>query len=130
MHATMRRMLLLVLLALVPALLPQRGAAQSARGSVQASVTLVDPAQAHLDGNAVSARRSGGGWEMSTPLRVSGAGSPQVQAQVSGGDATCRTVPVAGQTSGGWLRCFVPRGSTLSRAVTEIPVTLLVSSAT
>jgi hypothetical protein len=104
--------------------------AQSARGTVQASVTIVDPVRAALDAAGASARVVDGGWQLDAPLSVAGAGSPRLSVQVEGRAAHCRALPAAGGARSGWLRCLVPRGASLAGRVTPIPVTLVLSSAT
>ena len=124
----MRALLCLALLTTAAAW-ARPAAAQQARATVQASATVVDPAQARVDGAAATVRAARGGVQISAPIEVSGVGSPTVSVRPEDGAARCQAV-AAGTAGGRWLRCFVPGAPAGTGAVTEVPVTLWVSTAT
>jgi hypothetical protein len=123
----MRTLLCLALLC-ATATWARPAAAQQARATVQASATVVDPAQARVDGAAATVRAARGGVELSAPIELSGAGSPTVSVRAAEGVARCETV-AAGRAGGTWLRCFVPGAPAAGGAVAEVQVTLWVSTA-
>jgi hypothetical protein len=128
----MRSLLCMPLLAILAAAQPPPAAAQAARASVEASVSVVDPAQVHMDAPAAAVRAVAGGVELSVPLRTSGTSEPVVMVRQDDAEGVCETVapPAAGAARGLSLRCFVPQHAVQAGGVTTIPVTLFVVPAT
>lgn len=114
----------------------EHAAAQSARATVQAAVTVVETPRVRVDASVATVAEARGGVRLAVPLRVSGAGSPSVAVASGAAGADCQAVSSAGPRArdepgaAPWLRCFVPRETAHAGGVTQVPVTLVIVPAT
>lgn len=107
-------------------------AAGQGSGSIEVSLTIVEPVAARVGGEEMTVERQRGGVRVSAPLTVKGGGSPIVTVRQGGESSTCQAAASAEAEDSGRARltCFVPDHAKGADGVTRVPVTLVLSPAT